>query len=200
MASFAAPAFVEQPIKKNGVAAMGTRIWLVFLALLLVPALAAWVVRLIGFAFSCSPEASDCLSQPFDGMMGAALKGTLDLAWLVSINTVVMLGLALIASIAAIIALRPVSAAATMLLAPLASLVLPKLLVNATAYNGCAVNVDGLGDCKVWGEGMGMAFHHAAFARQLFYAETPIVVAGALVVGLLGWIVLLGSRKMKKRR
>lgn len=198
--AFAAPAFVEQPVKKNGVAAVGTRIWLAGLALLLVPALAAWVVRLIGFAFSCAPKSSGCLSSPFDGMMGAALKGTLDLAWMVSTNAAVMLGLAFIASFAAIVALRPLSAALTMFFAPLASLLLPKLLVNITAYNGCAVNADALGDCKVWGESMGKAFHNAAFASQLFYAYTPIMVAGALVVGLLGWIVLLGSRKMKKKR
>ena len=45
---------------------------------------------------------------------------------------------------------------------------------------------------------MGMAFHNAATAPQLIYTYTPIVVAGALVVGLLGWLILWGTKQMKK--
>jgi hypothetical protein len=84
------------------------------------------------------------------------------------------------------------------LIAPLAALLLPTLLVSFTTYEGCQVNPDGLGDCKVWGETMGMSFHTAATAPQLIYTYTPIVVAGALVMGLLGWIVLRGTQQMKK--
>ena len=78
------------------------------------------------------------------------------------------------------------------------ALLLPTLLVSFTTYEGCQVNPDGLGDCKVWGETMGMSFHTAATAPQLIYTYTPIVVAGALVMGLLGWIVLRGTQQMKK--
>jgi hypothetical protein len=193
-----APALAEDSVKKNGTAAMATRVWLAGLAVLLVPSLAAWLVRGLGYALSCAPNEAACLGTPFDGIMGSALKGTLDLAWLVSTDVALTLAIALAASLAAIVALRPVSAALTMLIAPLAALLLPTFLVSVTTYDGCAVNADGLGDCKVWGESMGMAFHNAASAPQLIYTYTPIVVAGALVAGLLGWIVQWGTRQMKK--
>ncbi len=193
-----APALAEDSVKRNGTAAMATRIWIAGLAILLVPSLAAWIVRALGYALSCAPNATGCPGTPFDGIMGAALRGTLDLAWMISTDVALTLAIAIGASLAAIVALRPVSAALTMLIAPLAALLLPTLLVSVTTYDGCAVNADGLGDCKVWGESMGMAFHNAASAPQLIYTYTPIVVAGALVTGLLGWIVLWGSRQMKK--
>src|SRR5262249_26131998 len=116
----------------------------------------------------------------------------------VSTTVPLTLGLTFLAAMAAVVALRPVTAALTALLAPLASILLPTLMVSATAYDGCSINPDGLGDCKVWGESMGMAFHSAATATQLLYTYTPVVGAAALVVGLFGWLVLLGSKQMKK--
>ena len=193
-----APAFANGEVKRNGVAAMGTRLWLIGLAVLLVPALAAWVVRLIGLALQCEPSAASCLGAPLDAVMGAALRTTLDISWLVSTTAPLTLGVAIFAALAAVVALRPVGAALTLLIAPLAALLLPTILVSFTKYEDCQVNVDGLGDCKVWGESMGMAFHTAASASQLIYTYTPIVVAGALVVGLFGWIVLWGAKQMKK--
>lgn len=193
-----APAFANGEVKRNGVAAMATRLWLIGLAVLLVPALAAWIVRLIGLALRCDPSAAACLGAPFDAVLGTALRTTLDIAWLVSTTVPLTLGIAIFAALAAVVALRPVSAALTLLIAPLAALLLPTILVGFTKYEDCQVNVDGLGDCKVWGESMGMAFHTAASASQLIYTYTPVVVAGALVVGLLGWIVLWGTKQMKK--
>ncbi len=193
-----APAYAEENVKKNGVTAIAARIWLAGLAVLLVPSLAAWVVRGIGYALQCAPSAGSCVNASIGPLLGAALKGTLDLAWLVSTDVALTLMVAVVASLAAVVALRPVSAALTMLIAPLAALLLPTLLVGMTTYDGCAVNADGLGDCKVWGDSMGMSFHTAATAPQLIYTYTPIIVAGALVAGLLGWIVLWGTRQMKK--
>ena len=193
-----APAMAEEGVKRNGTAAIAMRVWFAGLAVLLVPALAAWIIRGVGYAAQCEPNAASCFGAPYDAIMGAALKGTLDLAWLISTNVLLTLGIAIAAALAAIVALRPVGAALTMLIAPLASLLLPTLLVSLTAYDGCAVNVDGLGDCKVWGQSMGMSFHTAASAPQLIYTYTPIIVAGALVAGLLGWIVLWGAKQMQK--
>ena len=193
-----APAFADGEVKRNGTAAMAMRLWLAGLAVLLVPALAAWIVRAIGFALHCEPGATACLGAPFDGVLGAALRGTLDLAWLVSTTVPLTLGITFLAALAAVVALRPVSAALTVLIAPLASLLLPTLVISVTTYDGCQINPDGLGDCKVWGESMGMSFHTAATAPQLIYTYTPIIVAGALVVGLFGWIVLWGTKQMKK--
>lgn len=193
-----APAFEEDEVKTNGITAMAKRLWLAGLAIMLVPSLAAWVVRGIGLALQCDPSGAACIGSPFDAALGAALRGTLDLAWLVSTTVPLTLGIAFLAALAAIVALRPVSAALTILIAPLAALLLPTLLVSFTTYEGCQVNPDGLGDCKVWGETMGMSFHNAASAPQLIYTYTPIIVAGALVMGLLGWIVLRGTQQMKK--
>jgi len=193
-----APAFDDVEVKRNGTAAMATRVWLAGLAALLGPAAVAWIFRGIGYALQCEPGATQCLSAPFDAILGAVLRGTLDLAWLVSTTVPLTLGLTFVAALAAVVALRPISAALTVLMAPLASLLLPTLLVSVTTYDGCSINPDGLGDCKVWGESMGMAFHNAATAPQLIYTYTPIVVAGALVVGLLGWLILWGTKQMKK--
>ena len=192
------PAFANGEVKRNGTAAMATRVWLAGLAVLLVPALAAWIVRAIGFALKCDPSATVCLGAPFDAALGAALRGTLDLAWIVSTTVPLTLGITFLAALASVVALRPVTAALTVLIAPLASLLLPTFLVSVTTYDGCQINPDGLGDCKVWGESMGMSFHTAATAPQLIYTYTPIIGAGALVVGLLGWIVLWGTKQMQK--
>jgi hypothetical protein len=193
-----APAFADDEVKRNGAAAVAMGIWFAGLAVMLVPAIVAWIVRVVGYAVHCEPSAPQCLGSPFDAILGAILRGSLDLSWLVSTTVPFTLGITFLAALAAVVALRPVTAALTVLIAPLAAILLPTFIVGATTYDGCQINPDGLGDCKVWGEPMGMAFHTAATATQLLYTYTPIVAAGALVVGLFGWLVLWGSKQMKK--
>jgi hypothetical protein len=130
----------------------------------------------------------------------SALKSTLDIAWLMGTNDIVTLGLTTLAAMAAIIGLRPVHAALTVLVVPLSTLLLPVWLVGNTAYVGCAVSEGRVGDCVLWGTRMGDTFHAAATAPALIYTYTPFAVAGALVAGLLGWIVYWGARQMANPR
>ncbi|MGQ0741336.1 MAG: hypothetical protein ACT4OG_03445 [Alphaproteobacteria bacterium] len=193
-----APAFANSDVRRNGVSAAATRVWIAGLAILLAPAIAAWALRGIGFILQCDPAAASCLGEPFDTVLAAALRGSLDLAWFVSTTVPLALGIVFLAAMAAIIALRPVSAGLTVLIAPLAVLLLPILLINATRYDGCQINADGLGECTVWGQPMGMSFHSAEIAPQFIYTYAPLAVSGAVVIGLLGAIVLWGSKQMKK--
>ena len=50
----------------------------------------------------------------------------------------------------------------------------------------------------LWGTPMGDTFHNAAIAPSLIYTFTPFAIAGALVAGLLGWIVYWGACKIAR--
>ena len=184
--------------RNGGVRVLACRIWWFGLAALLVPAAVAWIFRGVGYALHCAPQAATCIPAPFTGMLGFALKGTLDLAWFVGATPPMTLGLTVFTGLAAVVAAHPARAAGTMFAAPLMALLLPVGLVGVSTYEGCIVNENGLGNCVLWGANMGMTFHRAAIAPELIYSYTPLAVSGALVAGFLGWIVLWGHRQMDK--
>lgn len=185
-----------EPKLGNGMATFARHVWAFIVAALVLPVLAAWLIR-GGFAIAgCEPAAAACLDDPANAIGSSALKATLDIAWLMGSTDIVTLGLTTLAAMAAIIGLRPIHAALTVLIVPLAALLLPVWLVGQTAYNGCAVSEGRVGDCILWGAHMGDTFHAAATAPALIYTYTPFAVAGALVAGLLGWIVYWGARQM----
>ena len=190
----------EEPEPKlgNGMAAFARHVWLFIVLVLTLPVTAAWLFRGVFAVAGCEPSAAPCLGDPANAILGSAMKGTLDIAWMVGSTDIVTLGLTTLAAMAAIIGLRPVYAALTVLIAPLASLLLPVLLVGKTTYAGCAVSEGHVGDCVLWGMHMGDTFHSAASAPALIYTYTPFAVAGALVAGLLGWIVYWGAVQMSK--
>jgi len=190
----------EEPEPKlgNGMATFARHVWLFVVCALLLPVTAAWLVR-GGFALGgCEPAAAACFTDPINMIMGNAFKATLNIAWMMGTTDIVTLGLTTLAAMAAIIGLRPVHSALTVLVVPLASLLLPVWLVGKTAYAGCKVSEGQVGDCVLWGTNMGDTFHMAATAPALIYTYTPFAVAGALVAGLLGWIVYWGARQMAK--
>lgn len=182
----------------NGVATFARHVWLFIVAVMTVPIAAAWLIR-GGFALTgCAPKAAACLADPANALGVQAFKATLDVAWMLGANDVVTLGIVTLAAMAAIIGLRPVHAALTVLILPHSALLLPVLLVGQTQYPGCAVSEAHIGNCVLWGFKMGDAFHNAAVAPALIYTFTPFAVAGALVAGLLGWIVYWGACKVAR--
>jgi len=190
--------FAEEAPRGNGFANFARHLWLFVVAALTLPVAAAWLARGAFAALGCEPAAAQCLSDPANAILIAAFKATLDIAWIMGTTPLLTLGLTTLATVAAIIGLRPVHAALTVLVVPLASLLLPVWLVGQTAYRGCAVSEAKIGDCVLWGAHMGETFHNAAIAPALIYTYTPFAVAGALVAGLLGWIVYWGARQMSK--
>ena len=78
-------------------------------------------------------------------------------------------------------------AATTLLLLPLATLMLPMMAVYSAAYPGCSVNESGIGDCALWGAHMGMSFHTATDVPWQIYGFAPYSFSLALMLGILGW-------------
>jgi hypothetical protein len=189
-----------EPKLGNGMATFARHVWLFIVCALTLPVLFAWLVRGAFAVAGCDPSATACFADPANAIAGSALKATLDIAWMVGATDIVTLGLTTLAAMAAIIGLRPVHAALTVLIVPLAALLMPVWLVGQTAYAGCAVSEGRVGDCVLWGTHMGDTFHQAAIAPALIYTYTPFAVAGALVAGLLGWIVYWGARQMANPR
>lgn len=120
--------------------------------------------------------------------LGGGLRDTLNLAWFAGANTTLTLAIALIAAIAGLMDRKPLMAALSMLMLPLAALMLPTLAVSSAAYNGCQINEAGVGDCALWGANMGMAFHHAAQAPWLIDDFMPYAVSLALMLGVIGYL------------
>lgn len=159
-------------------------VWTLIAAVLLGPSLLVWIVRAAAFGFQCAPGPGSCHGIP----LGGGLRDTLNLAWLIGDNTtpVVLLGIA--AAIAALFARRPLLAALSALVLPMATLVLPTMAVFTSTYDGCASNEAGVGSCTLWGAQMGMSFHRATLAPWLLYDVVPYAFAAAIMLGLIGWM------------
>ncbi len=183
----------------NGVATFARHVWLFIVSVMVVPVAIAWLIR-AGFAIAgCDPAASACFTDSSNALAVSAFRSTLDIAWMIGANGLVALGLTTLAAMAAIIGVRPLNAALTVLIAPHAVLLLPVWLVYKTSYNGCAISEAHVGNCVLWGAKMGDAFHNAAIAYpSLIYTYTPFAIAGALIAGLLGWIVYWGACKVAR--
>jgi hypothetical protein len=196
--AFAMDTAPRTPRRKRGFRSLATHVWAYTLAAMLVPVLAAFALRGIAYAMHCEPAAASCFAPPFATMMGAALKGLLEFAWFTGATLPITMCLTVIAGVAAIAAGRPLAASGSVLMAPLAALLLPVALVGMTTYEGCAIDRNGIGECVLWGQSMGVAFHKAAIAPELLYSYTPLCVSGAVMAGLLAWIVHWGCRQMDR--
>ena len=152
--------------------------------LLIGPSLLVWMVRGIAAAAQCAPGPSLCRGMS----LGTLFHDALALAWAVGTNTWLLLGVALVAAIAAMLMRRPLLGAGTLLLLPLLALILPMMAVNSAMYTGCSLNEAGIGDCLLWGALMGEA-HTAASVPGLIYGFAPFSFALSLMLGVLGWFI-----------
>jgi len=118
--------------------------------------------------------------------IGAGFRDTLGLAWLIGSQAITSLSIAFVAAIAALRLRRPLMAALSLLVLPLAALVLPTLAVYTALYPGCEANEAGVGDCLLWGAGMGMSFHRAAMAPWIIYGIVPYGFTFAIMIGAIG--------------
>jgi hypothetical protein len=157
-------------------------IWGVCVALLLGPALMVWLVRGVAFAAACAPGPGPCRGMA----LGGGLRDTLMLAWLVSTNTLFLVTVSVIATLAAFSDRRPFVGTLTLLLLPIVALALPALAVYVSLYEGCQVNSDGIGNCAMWGARMGMSFHTAATVPDTLVGLIPYSAALAVMMGLIG--------------
>lgn len=159
-------------------------VWLACAAVLLGPSLLVWMVRLAALAMTCAPGPELCRGTT----LGGGFRDTLELAWAVGTNLYLNIAVAFIAAVAALRLRRPAMAGLSLLVLPLAALVLPTLAVFTAMYPGCDANEAGVGDCRLWGAGMGMSFHHAAMAPWIIYGLVPYGFALALMIGAVGFL------------
>ena len=160
-------------------------VWALCIAVLLGPAVLVWIVRGVGFAAQCAPGPDPCRGIA----LGGGLRDALSLAWGVGTDVLLMMVLALIASVACFAARRPLSGAVCLVLLPIVTPVLPMLAVFVSRYDGCEINPDGIGTCILWGAKMGRSFHTAATIPDMIYGFVPYSFALALMVSLLGWFL-----------
>jgi hypothetical protein len=160
-------------------------VWALCIAVLLGPAMLVWIVRGVGFAAQCAPGPDPCRGIA----LGGGLRDALSLAWGVGTDVLLMMVLALIASVACFAARRPLAGAVCLVLLPIVTPVLPMLAVFVSRYDGCEINPDGIGTCILWGAKMGRSFHTAAAIPDMIYGFVPYSFALALMVSLLGWFL-----------
>jgi hypothetical protein len=157
--------------------------WALCVTVLLGPAVLVWIVRGAAFAAQCEPGPGLCAGMP----IGAGLRDTLLLAWMVSTDALLLIGLSILATLAAFRACRPLLGTLSLLLLPILSPVLPMIAVLVSRYEDCPVSTDGIGSCVLWGASMGMSFHTAAIARDFVYGIVPYTFALTVMLGLLGF-------------
>src|ERR1700710_1072346 len=163
------PAAVQRHTARN--------IWAACVTILLGPSLLVWIVRGVALAAQVAPGPQLCRGM------------ALDLAWSVSTDARLLIALSLVAAVACLFARRPLLAASTLLLLPLAAPLLPMAAVYSAMYQGCPVSEAGIGDCTLWGAQMGMSFHTAAGVNWLVYGFAPFTFALSLMVGIIGWFL-----------
>ncbi len=157
--------------------------WGLCVALLLGPAALVWIVRGAAYAAQCQPGPDLCHGMT----LGAGLRDTLSLAWYLTTETSLLIGVSIIATLAAFRAHRPLLGTMSLLLLPILSLVLPMIAVLVSKYEDCPVSTDGIGSCTLWGASMGMSFHTAAMVPDIIYGIAPYTFALTLMLGLLGF-------------
>jgi hypothetical protein len=159
------------------------KIWAIAAAILIVPSLIAWIVRGLAFALHCAPGLGACRNLP----LGIVLHQALNLCWFIASDSLIAVAVGFVAAVAALLARRPLLGALSMLVLPIASLALPTMAVYFTTYPDCAVSETGIGDCVLWGDHMGMAFHRAAMAPGLIDSFVSYVFALAVMIAILGF-------------
>lgn len=159
-------------------------IWSVCAATLLLPSILVWIVRGSAYVMRCVPNAELCYGHSF----GGGLRDTLGLAWgIPNTSTIILVGLAFVAATAALFARKPLLSAASMLLLPIAALVLPMIAVLSAIPMSCTLNEAGVGECTLWGADQNMSFHHAVMVQSAIYGFAPYSFALSLMMGILGW-------------
>jgi hypothetical protein len=159
-------------------------VWTTGAAILLVPSILATFVRVVALSMRCTPGPDLCRGLA----LGGGLRDTLNLAWFVGDDTTVTFLIAIAAAIAALIAMRPLLAALTLLLMPGLALMAPTMVVSSALYDGCKASETGVGSCILWGEQMGMAVHRAAMTTGPIYDLAPYSFSLALMIGVIGFL------------
>lgn len=159
------------------------RPWALCVAVMLGPSLLVWTVRLSALFAGCAPGPGRCHGVP----LGAGLRDALNLSWVVSTSSLLLVGLSLAAMLFAFRACRPLTGTLSLLALPILTPMLPILAVLSARYDGCAVSPDGIGSCALWGATMGMAFHNAEIARDTVFGIVPYTVALTFMLGVLGF-------------
>ncbi|MGD0190597.1 MAG: hypothetical protein ABSD74_07635 [Rhizomicrobium sp.] len=159
-------------------------VWWLCAALLVGPSILVWLVRLAVVGMGCAPGPDVCRSLA----VGAGFHDALDLAWMIGSSSAISLPIAFAAAIVALMLRKPLMASLSLMILPLAALVLPTLAVYTALYPGCAANEAGVGDCVLWGDKMGMSYHHAAMAPWIIYSIVPYSFALALMIGAIGML------------
>jgi hypothetical protein len=169
-------------------------IWAACVVLLIGPSLLVWIVRGVAFVAACAPGPEPCRGMT----LGGGLRDALGLAWLVATNLLLLITLALIATLAAFFRRRPLTGTLSFFLLPMLALALPALAVYTAMYEGCQVNPDGVGSCALWGAEMGSSFHTAATVPDIIFGMTPYCVALTVMLGLAGWFFAHPHRRPHK--
>ena len=160
-------------------------IWILGVAAFAAPALAGWALLGFGHWEGCLPAAAECGRFP---LLGHVFKQTLDLAWQIAFNGVVLVPLAMVVALAAIMARSPGRAFVGVFGGPTAALFLPVAVVMSAAYPGCRLDESG-SSCTFWGVAMGNTFTFASLAPWLAYIIPPVGFAAALAVMTVAYIV-----------
>ena len=158
-------------------------LWGACVVLLLGPSLLVWIVRGIAFGGQCAPGPDLCHGMT----LGGGLRDALVLAWGIATDTLFLIAVSVVATLAAFFARRPLMGTLSLLLLPIFALVLPTLAVFTTKYDNCPISSDGIGNCTLWGAQMGMSLHTAASVPDVIFAVTPYSFALTAVLGVLGY-------------
>lgn len=170
-------------MKESRLALHSLRPWAFVVAVLLGPSLLVWTVRLTALFAGCGPGPGRCHGMA----LGAGFRDALGFAWVVSTSPMLLMVLALAATLLAFRACQPLLGTLSLLALPILTPMLPIVAVLASRYDGCAVSTDALGGCQLWGASMGMSFHDAAIARDVVYSIVPYTFALAVMLGILGF-------------
>ena len=174
---------MEEQTTRTGGRFSALMLWGLCVALLLGPALLVWTVRTAAYAAQCEPGPYACSGM----LLGGGLRDALELAWSIDTSVTMLIGVSILATLAAFRARKPILGTLSLLLLPILSPVLPMLAVLSAKYPDCPISTDGIGSCELWGAQMGMSFHTAASVPDIIYGITPYTFALTLMLGLLGW-------------
>ena len=157
------------------------RAWALCVAVLIGPSVLVWAVRLTALFTGCAPGPGLCHGMT----LGAGLRDTLGLAFLVASNAWLVVGLSLAATLIAFRACRPLLGTLSLASLPILAPMLPILAVLASRYHGCSA--DTIGSCQMWGAAMGFTFRDAAAAREVLYSIYPYTFALTVMLGIIGF-------------
>jgi hypothetical protein len=152
-------------------------------AAILVPAIAALIIALVGEMAGCGTQAQSC------GGLGGVLEFSLWWAWHRVLDPAV---LALLTAAAAVGAALGFATRREALIwgamgagwGPIAALLLPYLAMSLTMPGSCRLDARAAAECVVWGEVMGRAFSAAGLAYSVSIFVVPIALCGVAMTWL----------------